>query len=97
MPDPKNGTKTLPTTPAKPTWAEAAYKNTQRISLALEPLKALAEQAQDTHQASPIAMLVEASRMSSESDRQMLEKLDRIIELLATPAIEKALLDMMKG
>ena len=97
MPDPKNGTKTPPTPPAKPTWAEAAYKNTRRIREALEPLTLLAQQAQDTHQAGPISMLIEANRLSGEADQQILEKLDRIIELLAAPSIEKALQDMLKG
>jgi len=96
MTDPKNGTTTGKTPPTT-TWAEAAYRNTQRISEALEPLKLLAEQAQDTHQPGPVSMLVEANRLSGETDQQILEKLDRIIELLAAPSVEKALRDMAKG
>ena len=95
MPDPKNGTKTPPT--ARPSRLGRKRPTRRRSGEALEPFRLLAEQAQDTHQAGPTSMLIEANRLSCEADRQIIEKLDRIIELLAAPSIEKALRDMLKG
>lgn len=97
MTDPKNGTIAPAKAPPKTTWAEAAYRNTKRIGEMLEPLSLLAKQSQDTHQAGPITMLVEDARLAGEADRLIIEKLDKIIELLMAPSIEKALRDMMKG
>lgn len=80
----------------KLTLAEATYRNTQSLGRMLEPLKLLAEQAQTSHQASPIGMILDTISKSQETDRQMIEKLDKIIELLSAPVIEKALREMLK-
>jgi hypothetical protein len=92
MPDLKK-----PNVPAKMTWSEATYKQTLRLGQMMEPLKLLAEQSQDTHQPGPVSALIEAARLSGETDHLMIEKLDKIIQLLAAPSIQNALQDMMKG
>ena len=80
----------------KPTLAEATYRNTQRLGKMLEPLKMLADQAQNSHQTSPIGMMLDIISKSQEADREMIAKLDKIIELLSAPLIEKAVRDMLK-
>jgi hypothetical protein len=87
MPDPQK----------KPTMAEATYRNTQTLRKLLEPIKVLADAAQDSHQQAPLGMMLDMMSQTQESDRQMIEKLDKIIELLAAPSIEKAVKDMLKG
>jgi hypothetical protein len=81
----------------KPTLAEATYRNTLALRKLLEPIKTLAEAAQETEQASPFGMMLNIMEQSQESDRKMIERLDQIISLLAAPSIEKAINDMMKG
>jgi hypothetical protein len=80
----------------KLTLAEATYRNTQSLGRMLEPLKLLADQAQNSHQTSPIGMMLDMIGKSQETDRQMIEKLDKIIELLSAPVIERAVRDMLK-
>ena len=87
----------MPELQKKPTMAEATYRNTQTLRKLLEPIKALAEAAQESHQQSPLWMMLDLMSQSQQSDQQMIERLDKIIEMLATPSIEKAVKDMLTG
>ena len=87
----------MPDLQKKPTMVEATYRNTQSIRKLLEPIKSLAEAAQDSHQQSPVGMILDVMSQSQEADRLIIEKLDKLIELLTAPSIEKAVKDMLKG
>lgn len=87
----------MPDLQKKPTIAEATYRNIITLRKLLDPIKVLAEAAQDTHQQSPLGTMLDLMSRSQESDRQMMERLDQIIALLAAPSIEKAVSDMLKG
>jgi hypothetical protein len=84
-------------TTKKPTMAEATFRNTQSLRKLLEPIKSLAEAAQDSHQQSPLGMMLDIMSKSQEADGQIIEKLDKIIELLGAPSIKKAVREMLKG
>ena len=87
----------MPEQQKKLTMAEATFRNTQSIGKLLEPITSLAAAAQDSHQQSPLGMILDIMSQSQEADRQIIEKLDKIIELLGAPSIEKAVKDMLKG